>query len=128
MSVTSDSATGLRVIRISERVPDTAPTPGMTREHAIAERGLLAGVVRTEPGMVSGWHHHGEHDTTIYVAQGTLRMESADGVSDARTGDFIHVPPRTIHRESNPGDAPNLAVFSRFGEGPVTVNVEEPIA
>jgi uncharacterized RmlC-like cupin family protein len=24
-------------------------------------------VVRTEPGMVSGWHHHGEYETVIYV-------------------------------------------------------------
>ncbi len=124
--MTSESAGGLRVIGSSERVPDSAPTPGMTREHAIAQGGLWAGVVRTDPGVVSGWHHHGEHETTIYVAEGTLRMESTDGVSDARTGDFIHVPPRTIHRESNPGEVPSLAVFSRFGQGPVTVNVEGP--
>ncbi len=126
--MTSESVRGLRVIRSSERVPDTTPTTGMTREHAIAQGGLWAGVVRTEPGMVSGWHHHGEHETTIYVAEGTLRMESAEGATDALAGDFIHVPPRTVHRESNPGEAPSVAVFSRFGEGPVTVNVEGPSA
>lgn len=124
--MTSEGAVGLRVIRTSERIPDIVPTPGMTREHAIAERGLWAGVVRTEPGMVSGWHHHGAHQTTIYVAEGTLRMESAEDASDAGPGDFIHIPPGVIHRESNPGDAPNLAVFSRFGEGEVTVNVAGP--
>jgi hypothetical protein len=23
------------------------------------------GVVETAPGMISGWHHHGEYETTI---------------------------------------------------------------
>ena len=124
--MTSEKVGGLRVIRSSEHVPDTVPTPGMTRQHAIAEDGLWAGVVRTEPGMVSGWHHHGDHETTIYVVEGTQRMESAAGATDAHAGDFIHIPPRTVHRESNPGDRPNMAVFSRFGAGPVTVNVEGP--
>jgi uncharacterized RmlC-like cupin family protein len=25
--------------------------------------------------MSSGWHHHGEHDTAVYVVDGGLRME-----------------------------------------------------
>ena len=54
--MTSEKIGVLRVIRSSERVPDTVPTPGMSREHAIARDGLWAGVVRTDPGMVSGWH------------------------------------------------------------------------
>jgi uncharacterized RmlC-like cupin family protein len=76
--------------------------------------------------MVSGWHHHGSHETSIYIVTGTLHMEFAGGAFDAREGDFIHVPAGAIHRESNPGSEPNLAVFSRAGSGTVTVNVEGP--
>jgi uncharacterized RmlC-like cupin family protein len=35
----------------------------------------VAGFVRTQPHMSSGWHHHGEHDTAVYVVDGGLRME-----------------------------------------------------
>jgi mannose-6-phosphate isomerase-like protein (cupin superfamily) len=53
-------------------------------------------------------------------------MEFAGGAFDAREGDFIHVPAGAAHRESNPGTEPNLAVFSRAGTGPVTINVGPP--
>jgi len=65
-------------IRPGERV-EADPTPGMTRERAIEVDGLWAGLVRTEPAMTSGWHHHGDYETSIYVAKGTLRMESGPG-------------------------------------------------
>ena len=76
----------------------------MTRERAIEVDGLWAGLVRTEPAMTSGWHHHGDYETSIYVATGTLRMESGPAgseVIDAEPGDFLHVPKGAIHRESN---------------------------
>ncbi|MBI3637363.1 MAG: cupin domain-containing protein [Candidatus Rokubacteria bacterium] len=99
----------------------------MTRAHAIAVAGLTSGTVSTAPGVMSGWHHHGTHETSIYVVRGTLRMEFASGSFEAREGDFIHVPAGAVHRESNPGSEPNLAVFSRAGGGAVTVNVEAPV-
>ncbi|GAC1461340.1 MAG: hypothetical protein NVSMB8_12610 [Candidatus Limnocylindrales bacterium] len=55
-----------------------------------------------------------------------LRMEYPAGTFDAAAGDFIHVPAGAVHRESNPGNEPNLAVFSRSGSGTVTVNVDSP--
>ena len=105
---------------------DPNPTPGMTRAQAIGANGLTSGTVSVSPGVMSGWHHHGTHETSIYVLKGTLRMESAEGAFDAREGDFIHVPAGAVHRESNPGSEPNLAVFSRAGSGAVTVNVDGP--
>ena len=116
----------LRVIRSDELTGDPTPTPGMERHHAITVDGLTSGTVRTKAGVMSGWHHHGDHETSIYVLRGTLRMESASGSFDAREGDFIHVPARAVHRESNPGSEENIAVFSRSGSGAVTVNVEGP--
>jgi uncharacterized RmlC-like cupin family protein len=129
MNVTSDDApgpTGVRLIAKDSFQADLNPTPGMTRQHAITADGLTSGTVTTAPGVMSGWHHHGTHETSIYVAKGALRMEFAGGAFDAHAGDFIHVPAGAIHRESNPGSEPNLAVFSRAGTGTVTVNVEGP--
>jgi len=62
------------------------------------------------------------------LLRGTLHMEFAGGALDAHEGDFIHVPAGAVHRESNPGTEPNLAVFSRAGTGTVTVNVAAPAA
>jgi uncharacterized RmlC-like cupin family protein len=120
--VTSD----LRLIKKDALGADPSPTPGMTRAHAITADGLTSGTVSVGPGVMSGWHHHGTHETSIYILKGTLHMEFASGAFDAREGDFIHVPAGAVHRESNPGNAPNLAVFSRAGSGTVTVNVDDP--
>jgi uncharacterized RmlC-like cupin family protein len=122
MAVTSE----LRLIKKDALKADENPTAGMTRAHAITANGLTSGRVTTEPGMISGWHHHGSHETSIYIVRGTMHMEFAGGAFDAREGDFIHVPAGTVHRESNPGSSANLAVFSRAGSGTVTVNVEDP--
>ena len=116
----------LRLIKKDALQADQSPTAGMTRQHAITADGLTSGTVSVGPGVMSGWHHHGTHETSIYVLRGTLHMEFAGGAFDAREGDFIHVPAGAVHRESNPGSAPNLAVFSRAGSGTVTVNVDDP--
>lgn len=105
------------------------PTPGIVREQAIAAEGIWAGLVRTAPQMVSGWHHHGEHETSIYVASGRLRIESGAGGTDvveASVGDFVHVPAGSVHREANPGDSESQLIVVRAGQGPTTVNVDGP--
>ncbi|HEY8727219.1 MAG TPA: cupin domain-containing protein, partial [Gaiellaceae bacterium] len=116
----------LKLIKKDALKADENPTAGMTRAHAITANGLTSGTVTTAPGIVSGWHHHGTHETSIYVVKGALRMEFATGAFEAHEGDFIHVPAGAVHRESNPGTEPNLAVFSRAGTGTVTVNVDAP--
>jgi uncharacterized RmlC-like cupin family protein len=118
----------VRLVSPEERV-ESDPTPGMTRERAIDVDGLWAGFVRTEPGMTSGWHHHGEHETSIYVSHGTLRMESGVGgneVIEAEAGDFLHVPKGAIHRESNRGDEQSHLIVVRAGHGVPTINVDGP--
>ena len=52
------------------------PTPGMTRRVGVRTEGMWSGTVDTEPGTTTGWHHHGEHDTTLYVVSGRFRLES----------------------------------------------------
>jgi uncharacterized RmlC-like cupin family protein len=119
-----------RVTRVTaqDRVEDD-PTPGMTRERAIATDGMWAGFVRTGPRTSSGWHHHGEHDSSIYVVRGTIRLESGphgSEVVEATAGDFVHVPKGTVHRESNPDDEESQLVVVRAGHGPTVVNVSGP--
>ena len=106
-----------------------APTPGMTREEALATERMWAGVARTEAGMASAWHHHGAYESTIYVLSGILRMEFGRGgteVFEAGPGDFLYVAPRAIHRESNPGDEESKIVVVRSGSGEPVFNVDGP--
>jgi uncharacterized RmlC-like cupin family protein len=105
------------------------PTPGMTRRLAHHEAGMWTGVVDTEPGAVSGWHHHGDHETTLYVVAGRMRLESGPGgghVVEAGPGDFLRVPAGAIHRESNPAGETARAVVVRCGTGDPTTNVVGP--
>lgn len=105
------------------------PTPGMTRRMAAQGEGMWTGTVDTEPGATSGWHHHGEHETTLYVVSGRMRLESGPGgaeVVEAGPGDFLRVPAGAVHRESNPSGEPARAVIVRCGSGAPTVNVDGP--
>ncbi|MGE5225824.1 MAG: cupin domain-containing protein [Planctomycetaceae bacterium] len=105
------------------------PTPGMDRRQAFATDGLWAGMVRTEAGMVSGWHHHGTYETAIYVLTGALRMEFGPGGAetvDAGPGDFVLVPRGLIHRESNPSDTPADLIGVRAGSGDSVFAVDGP--
>jgi uncharacterized RmlC-like cupin family protein len=106
-----------------------AQTPGMIREEAVATDGMWAGLARTEAGMVSGWHHHGNYESTIYVLSGSLRMEFGPGgrdVIDAAPGDFLYVAPGAIHRESNPSRDESQIVVVRSGSGEPVFNVDAP--
>jgi uncharacterized RmlC-like cupin family protein len=98
----------------------------MLREEAIVLDDLWSGRVHTEPGATSGWHHHGDHDTVIYVVRGAIRVETASGLVQGDSGDFLHVPALTVHRESNPTSETSEVVLVRRGTGPVVVNVDGP--
>lgn len=112
-----------------DQLAEGDPTPGMRREVAFSTEALWAGLVHTDPGASSGWHHHGEHETSLYVVAGRLRVSyGPDGAEavEAGPGDFLHVPAWTVHREANPTDEVSTAVIARAGRGAPTVNVEGP--
>lgn len=122
-----------RPVRVVTELVDADPTPGMHRQEAFSVDGLWAGLVRTDPGATSGWHHHGEHETSLYVVDGRLRVSFGPGgeqAAEAGPGEFVHVPAHTVHRESNPTDQVSTAVIARAGRGAPTVNVDgpEPVA
>jgi uncharacterized RmlC-like cupin family protein len=105
------------------------PTPGKAREQALDIDGLWSGFVRTEPGVASGWHHHGDHDTSVYVVEGHVRIEFGPGgahAADAGPGDFVHIPKYVVHREVNAGSTTSQEIITRSGTGPLTINVEGP--
>lgn len=121
---------GVRRVTPTERT-EGAPTPGMTREQAVATEGMWAGFVTTDAGMVSGWHHHGDYESSIYVLTGALRMEFGPGGSellDATPGDFVYVAPHEIHREGNPTEVSSTLVVVRAGSGEPVFNVDGPAA
>jgi uncharacterized RmlC-like cupin family protein len=119
---------GVRVIKPGDRT-DTAQTAGMTREEAATGPGYWSGIVTAEPGTVSGWHHHGDHDSVVYVVSGIFRVESgADGrdVADASAGDFMLISKGAVHREINPGEETSTLVVVRVGSGEPVFNVDGP--
>jgi uncharacterized RmlC-like cupin family protein len=118
----------VRRIAPDERTPGQL-TPGMSREEAVATDRMWSGLARTDAGMVSGWHHHGDYESIIYVLSGTLHMEFGAGgseVLDADPGDFVYVAKGAIHRESNPSDMESEVVVVRAGSGDPVFNVDGP--
>ena len=116
------------VVRPDDRKPGPS-TPGMERQQAVATDHMWSGAARTQAGMASGWHHHGEYETTIYVLTGGLRMEfgpAGTATVEAGPGDFVYVPKGVVHRESNPSAEPADIVVVRAGVGESTINVDGP--
>ena len=104
-------------------------TPGMVREEAFAGEDRWVGVVRTEPGVRSGWHHHGDTDTYFYVLSGAMELEFGPGGHErlrVGAGVYAHMPRGVIHREGTPPDQPAEVALVRIGPGAPVVNVEGP--
>ena len=124
------AAAPITVTTTAQRTRQTTQTPGMLREEMYASPTVWIGEVRTAPGITSGWHHHADYESFIYVISGQIRMEF--GVDGAQTceggpGDLLHVPTHAIHRESNPGDSEQVLLVMRAGAGTTPVyNVDGP--
>jgi uncharacterized RmlC-like cupin family protein len=79
--------------------------------------------------MVSGWHHHGDYETVIYVLRGALKMEfgpNGRATVEAGPGDFVYVPKAAVHRVSNPYSERAEIIVVRAGVGESTFNVDGP--
>ena len=118
------------IVRAQHRERHAAlQTAGVLREQAFATDGTWVGVVTTEPGEMSAWHHHGDHDTYAYMVSGLKRIEYGPGGARSLTAgpdDFIHVPKGLLHREGNPSGELSRSIAFRVGTGPATINVAGP--
>lgn len=123
-------SSGPMVVQPDERIRQEAgQTSGMVREQAFGTDDCWVGHVSTEPGLASGWHHHDGFTTYLYVQSGTIRFEfGSQGMEavEAGPGCFVRIPPRAIHRESNPGTDPGAVILFRTGTGQPVVNVDGP--
>jgi uncharacterized RmlC-like cupin family protein len=116
--------------------PDQAVTlPGpegspFVRNQFYSEGPMWVGVVTTEPGGASPWHHHGEHTTFAYLLEGEATVEYGDGGSESvrvlADGTLHVVPPGLVHREVNSGATKNKFLIIRFGEGAPVFPAEDP--
>ena len=118
------------IVRAQQRTSfGTTQTPGMHREQAFSGGGAWVGIVHTEAGATSDWHHHGEFDTYVYIATGRQLVEfGRDGREriEASPGDVIHVGKHIVHRESNPSSDETQTFVVRVGSGPLVINVDGP--
>jgi quercetin dioxygenase-like cupin family protein len=114
----------------AESLTETPSTPGIIRHRAFKADNHLVLRSRAEPDTISGWHHHGNYEVYGYVVSGTAQFENAADEKDSITvgrGDFFHVPPHTVHRESNPSADEGLEVIIfLYGSGPLVTNIDNP--
>jgi uncharacterized RmlC-like cupin family protein len=113
-----------------DALPTASASPGIVRNLAFNGDGCVVLRSRADPGAASGWHNHGDYNVYGYVVSGSGRIESGPGgrisVSLA-SGDFLSVPPHTVHRETNASSTEPLEVilFLR-GTGSTVFNEEGP--
>lgn len=105
-------------------------SPGISRHLAFEGDDFRVIRSRVDPGVISGWHHHGEYGVYGYVISGTAQFEGAPGSGEVITvglGDFFHVPPGKVHRDINPSEdeEQEVLLFLR-GSGPMVINVDDP--
>lgn len=103
---------------------------GVTRQERPSPR-VTCGQVwpQLAPGAATAWHHHGQHETSLYVLEGVVRLEfGSDGaeVIEGIPGDIIHVPAGVVHRELNPGANLANTVMTRVGQGQSMYEVDGP--
>lgn len=112
-----------------DALSEAMASPGITRHMAFKGQDAVILRSQSQPGVVSGWHTHGDYDVYGYVVTGICRLESDQGENATITvgpGGFLHVPPRTTHREINPSkDQANDVILFLRGSGQMVYNLDE---
>lgn len=121
---------GPLVVRPEDGIEPPGPqTPGMERRQLWDHEDRWVGWVRTQPGVASGWHHHGDRDTYLFATAGAITIEHGPGGRERmilRAGDFGFVPAQTVHREVTGPERAGEVFVLRIGTGPQNVNVPGP--
>jgi uncharacterized RmlC-like cupin family protein len=125
---------GLRRVTTEDATADTAQTYGMLRRAGICESTVGAskiwmGETHMAPGVVSGAHHHGENETSIYVLSGNpVFIHMVGGVEEriaTKPGDYVYVPPFVPHIESNEHGAEEaVVIIARSSQESIVENLD----
>jgi uncharacterized RmlC-like cupin family protein len=121
----------IQTIRPDQRTtlpgPPNAP---FVREQCYDDGHVWLGIVTTEPGAASPWHHHGQYDTFVYLLEGEAMVEYGEDGSEraaAKADGSMHIVPKgVVHREINTGTTKNRMIIMRVGEGPAVVPAADP--
>jgi quercetin dioxygenase-like cupin family protein len=112
-----------------ETLPEASASPGISRPVAFKSEDSVVLRAQSEPGVVSGWHTHGDHHVYGYLISGVCRLETNSANREAvelKAGDFFHVPPNTVHREINTSrEEKNDFVLFLQGSGEMVYNMDE---
>src|SRR5256885_228539 len=63
------------------------------------------------PGFNTGDHVHSRIEEIFYVVEGEVRIRAGDRMLQAKSGDFVLVPPGVAHGFGNPDGAPAKMVL-----------------
>lgn len=115
----------MKVVRWTE-MSDLGPVPGVS-ERAMGAGAGTTGVwlarITAEPGSgISPVHHHRESEAVVTVLSGTLTIfhgESCRERIELGPGDFLFIPPFTLHAEGNLGNEPADIVMARSTAEPI---------
>lgn len=113
----------------SEELNEAPGTPGVVREVAFETDNNMVVQARVAGGTATEWHHYCDRHVYAYLLKGTAIIESGPGGRDrheSEAGDFVHIPPRTIHRDINPTDEEQIVIINFVGSGPLVENVDGP--
>jgi uncharacterized RmlC-like cupin family protein len=119
----------------AQRSTSVGQNADMERSIAISNEtvgsvGLYSSVVTTTPGAKTRIHHHGECETSIWIASGRARYTfGPTGVEETMTaeaGDFVYIPAGEVHVEENASDTePLVVVITRNCPGSVVHYLDE---
>jgi uncharacterized RmlC-like cupin family protein len=125
---------GLRKVSPEDATAETAQTHGMLRRAGVCESTVGAskiwmGQTHMAPGVVSGAHHHGENETSIYVLSGhPAFIYMSDGVEErieTKPGDYVYVPPFVPHIESNEHSTEEaVVIIARSSQESIVENLD----
>ena len=121
-------------VKPNQRIAEKGLHPGIDREVAVSSgtvgsKGIYSAVITTPPGGGTLVHHHGDCETSVYVLSGRARFTfGPTGVERevfADEGDFVYIPAREVHTESNVSlTGPLVVIVTRNCPDPVTEVVE----
>jgi len=119
----------------TDRLTSTGQNADMERSIAISADavgsvGLYSSVVTTAPGARTRIHHHGECETSIWIASGRARYTfgptGVEETFDAGPGDFVYIAAGEVHVEENASDTePLVVVITRNCPGSVVHYLDE---